>query len=368
MSFLRGSESNLTQVNNQSEPSPTNQKNLRNSARNPEISMNGSTDCQFVKNCFVERISLFTSSGRKADKGRRTLHGLTAGMTVEASILLPLFLFFFLNMGCAIELIRFHGNMQLALWQVGSEISLYGYVLDSGEIPEEQNGEQDGWEGLKYWEEQMTQEGWNKEQEGEENSWWKELAGIVFSSTYIKWQLAERMGRDYIDQSPLTKGVDSLHLWESEIFGSGDEIDIVVTYSVSPWNRFTGFVPFRMANRYYSHIWNGYQLPGQPTEEVKTVFLTENGTVYHVSRDCTYIKLKIRQIHAKELQWIKNYYGSTYEPCTKCTKGPYPTEVYITEKGNSYHYNKGCSALKRIVHAVPLKEAANYQPCSRCGK
>ncbi len=338
MSFLRSHENHIIRSNNQTEPSPTNQNNFLDLARNPEISMDGSKCCLSVTGCFVEGISLFIFLCRK--NVNKTSRKLSAGMTVEASILLPLFIFFFLNMGCAIEMIRFHGNLQLALWQVGSEMSLYGYVLDSGEMPVEE----------------------------QKDSWWKELAGMVFSSTYIKWRLIDHLGSDYIDQSPLTNGGDSLHLWESEIFGSGDEIDIVVTYSVSPWSRFIGFSPFRMANRYYSHIWNGYQLPAVMEEETRTVYLTEHGTVYHVRQDCTYLKFSIRQIDAKELGWVRNRYGRQYEPCAKCAKGVCPVEVYITEVGNCYHYSIGCSSLKRTIYAVPLKEAVNYRPCSRCGK
>ena len=80
-------------------------------------------------------------------------------MTVEASIVLPLFLFFFLNLGCAIEMIRLHGNLQLALWQIGSKMAVYGYALDSGEQPENSDG------------------------------WWRDLAGIAVSATYVKGQI-----------------------------------------------------------------------------------------------------------------------------------------------------------------------------------
>lgn len=338
MSFLRSNENYIIRSNNQTEPSPTNLNNFQDSARNPEISMEGSICCQSVIGCFAEGISLFISLCRK--NVNKTSLKLSGGMTVEASILLPLFIFFFLNMGCAIEMIRFHGNMQLALWQVGSEMSLYGYVVDSGEMPEEE----------------------------QEDSWWKDLAGIAFSSTYIKWRLIDHLGSDYIDQSPLTDGVDSLHLWESEIFGSEDEIDIIVTYSVSPWSRLIGFSPFRMANRYYSHIWNGYRLPLTEEEETKIVYLTEYGKVYHENRNCTYLRLSVRQIDTKELGGVRNRYDRQYEPCTKCAKGVCPVKVYITEEGNCYHYSIDCSSLKRTIYAVPLKEAANYRPCSRCGK
>ena len=61
-------------------------------------------------------------------------------MTVEASIVLPLILFFFMNLASSIEMIRLHGNLQLALWETGNELIVYGYALDSGTLPDEAQG------------------------------------------------------------------------------------------------------------------------------------------------------------------------------------------------------------------------------------
>ncbi len=338
MSLLWSDKRNMKLLTKKLRPSPTNQTDLKDSARNPEIFHDGGKDYRFIMCSFIEGISLFISFYRK--KIVRSSDWVCAGMTVEATIVLPLFLFFFFNMGCAIEMIRFHGNVQLGLWKIGNEISLYGYALDSGEIPEEEH----------------------------EDSWWKGMAGMVFSSTYVKWRLIDDMGKEYINQAPLSDGADSIHLWESDIFGSEDEVDIVVTYSVSPWSQLIGFVPFRMANRYHSHIWNGYELPKDAAEGIKTVFIAENGTVYHLRRDCTYIQLHVRKIWANALGNNGYYQGRQYKPCVKCTGGKVPVEVYITQKGNCYHYLKECPGLKRTVYAVNLKNLKGYRLCSRCGK
>ena len=132
-------------------PSPTCQRknHMRDSARNSASAVDDSGKRSSIVSRFMERISLFTSPSEKTN----------ASMTVEASILLPLFLFFFLNLGCALEMIRLHGNLQLALWETGSKLSVYGYAVSSGEMPEDDSGEED---------------------------WWKELAGAAFASSYVK--------------------------------------------------------------------------------------------------------------------------------------------------------------------------------------
>ena len=264
-------------------------------------------------------------------------------MTVEASIVLPLFLFFFLNLGCAIELIRLHGNLELALWQIGSKLSVYGYALDSGETPDSGDG------------------------------WWRDLAGRVFSATYVKAQVVDSAGEEYLDSSPLTDGAAGLQLWESRVFGSNDEIDIIVTYSVSPWSGLIGFFPFRMANRYYGHIWNGYQVSGgqgDDQEETQTVYVTETGSVYHLTTECTHLRLSVHQIAASGIEDARNQDGGRYRPCTRCAQGSAPPFLYITDEGDRYHYSGDCSGLRRTVSSMTLEEAlaAGYRACSRCGQ
>lgn len=174
----------------------------------------------------------------------------------------------------------------------------------------------------------------------------------------------DTLGEKYIQQSPFKEG--SLQLWESEVFGQEDDIDIVVTYSVTPWSRLIGFSPFRLTNRFYAHIWNGYQIPGVEKEEERNVYVTEEGQVFHISPNCTYIRIVVQEINSKELDGARNQYGRSYEPCRKCAMGECPTEIYITAGGNCFHYTRDCSGLKRTVRSISVKEAENYRPCSRC--
>lgn len=333
-------------------PSPEHQGRGGDAAQNPDESPDGCKDglsgifrpIEGASPC----ISVFTydhiPQGRKGRLPGLIFGRADAGMTVEAAILLPLFLFVFLNLGLLIEMIRLRGNLHLALWQIGRELSLYGYVLDSGEAPEDDGQEDD--------------------------AWWKDLGGIVFASTFIKNKLVQLAGKEYLDSSPLTKGSNGLALWESDIFGDEDTMDIVVTYSVSPWIRLTGIPSFRLANRYYAHIWNGYEVSSGEAEEkiLQIVYVTENASVYHLSRDCTHLRLSVREIPAEQIEWVRNQDGRRYRPCEKCSRGETAGTFYIAAEGDCYHYSRGCSGLRRTVYAVNLTEAADLRPCSRCGQ
>lgn len=258
---------------------------------------------------------------------------------MEASIVLPLFLFFFMSIGSFIEMIRLHGNIQLALWRTGNELAVYGCALEGGELSAEEG----------------------------EDVWWEKLADAAFSSTFVKAQIVSMAGKEYLDASPLARGTDSLLLWESDVFGPGDEIDLVVTYSAEPCGGLMRFFPFRMANRCYAHIWNGYAIPGEE-QKTETVFVAENAAVYHLDRNCTHLRLSVRRIPAEQLPLERNRYGKRYTMCEKCGGGD--SEIlYISPEGDRYHYRPDCSGLKRTVHTMLKEEAeALYPPCKRCGR
>lgn len=264
-----------------------------------------------------------------------------ASMTVEAAVVLPLFVFFFINLGCAIEMIRLHGNLQLALWETGNRLSVYGHALGSGD---EEGG----------------------------NGFLQEVSDIAFSYTYVKGQVVDYAGGEYLNQSPLSYGTDGLQFVESELFTSENTFEIVLTYAVSPWLQVPGVGPFRMANKYYGHIWNGYRLPGTSLggeEQADFVYVAQNGTVYHDDRNCSHLSLTIRQVSAGQVEQERNANGGRYTACEKCAKGLMPQVVYIGEEGDRYHYNRDCSGLKRTVFTMTKQKAKEqYRPCSRCAK
>ncbi len=361
MAFLQNRRKKLKLLSDFRKPSPTyhTYMTVPGSARNPDDVPSGT----------AKMSSLFASLSRE----------LRAGMTVEAAVVLPLFLFFFMNLACSVEMIRLHGNLQLALWKTGNELAVYGYVLDSGVQPQAVRA--DGTQTVRIqaageWAEEVQRQGaasgemqsGSGQTEGEqEEKWWGRLSGEIFSSAFVKAQLVSLLGKDYLDASPLRSGADSLMLWESEVFGAGDTIDLVVTYSVAPLTKTVGFLSFRMANRYYGHIWNGYEVSGQ-VHVGEAVYVAENAQVYHLDRNCTHLRLSVKKIRAEELNAARNNYGKRYSVCEKCVDGKRVEIIYITGEGDKYHYNRDCPGLKRTFSAMLKSDAEKrYRPCSRCG-
>lgn len=99
------------------------------------------------------------------------------------------------------------------------------------------------------------------------------------------------------------------------------------------------------------------------------VYITPTGSVYHKSRDCTYLRFSIRQVATGDLSGERNQSGSRYTPCIYCIRmGWAGGTAYITDYGTSYHSSAGCQGLKRTVTAIPLSEALGRHACSRCGR
>ncbi len=293
----------------------------------------------------IEETSLFASFTRQ----------VKASMTVEAAVLLPLFLFFFLNLGCAIELIRLHSNLEFALCDIGNSMTVYGYALSEIEQKFDQKSEQ-----------QLDQK--SEQQPEKENTLLQEIGDIAFSYAYIKNKIVDELGQQYLEESPIVNGVNGLQFLESEIFDENDYFEVVVTYKIEPFSDVIGFGSFRMANRYYGHLWTGYKIPGTDEENADedVVYVTKHGVVYHENRNCSYLVLSIREVSLREASESRNAKGEKYELCMLCRDIGVQRRVYITEDGENIHYTKDCIGLKRTIYALSRTETKEYRPCTRC--
>ena len=296
---------------------------------------------------------------------KRTLPRFIKGsMTVEAAVVLPLFLFFFISLSSSVEMIRLHGNMSLALMETGNKISYYGAFLKS---PVKEMGMTGHIRGSE-------EEEKSNEKEGQESdpgrSLLEEIGDLTVSYAYVRNRIIEYLGSDYLDHSPIDGGSKGLSFFESEIFTDDDCVDIGVTYRVSPMIKFGDLFSFRMANRYYAHLWNGYDVnPEKKTEnEDETVYITKDSEVYHTSVACTYLRLSVRPASYSGLDFERNSSGGRYTRCLICARGEPPFIVYLCDEGDKYHYSKNCYTLKRSYEEVKLRDVAyTHRPCSRCG-
>lgn len=302
---------------------------------------------EITKLSTVEGTSLFTLRNRS----------WLGSMTVEAALVLPVFLIFFLNLASVIEIMRLHGRVEMALWAVGRELCLYGSALrDTGM-----------WDKEVLTEKAMgtdTAAGTDRAAARTEGIL-SQLGDLALSYTYIKGAMEDYLGKDYLDNAPLRGGSGGLQFLGTDMVNGEDALEIVVTYQAMPSWTVPGFRSFLMENRYYGRLWTGFQIQASAQN---VYYLTENREVFHASKNCTHLLLSVRRIPRESLGQVKSSGGAPYRACEKCGQEGDLGMVWIPKEGECYHTRRDCPGLNRIYREVTWEEAQNYRPCSRCGQ
>ncbi len=102
-------------------------------------------------------------------------------------------------------------------------------------------------------------------------------------------------------------------------------------------------------------------------ENKERYYVTESGTVYHRSLECSHLSVKAEAVPISDIAVHRNRDGKRYTACPFCKRAARGNEVYITAYGTKYHYSADCLALKRTVREVGKDEIEGLKPCSRCG-
>jgi len=89
------------------------------------------------------------------------------------------------------------------------------------------------------------------------------------------------------------------------------------------------------------------------------VYVTPNREAYHIRRDCTHLKLAIRSVNAS----LKD----RYTPCYYCGNEKSGASVYVGKENSVYHNSRECIGLKRTVRRVLLSAVRGLGACERCG-
>lgn len=258
---------------------------------------------------------------------------LKASMAVEACLILPVFLFAFLNIISIIELYRLQGNMSAVMHDTAKQIAIYGYEYKEIRKKTAETAES---LGLTY--------------------------------LYAANKVVNTLGAGYLNSSPIVGNTSSIIWLRSEIMTKEDCIDLVAEYRIKPPIAIVGYKEIVMYNRMRTRAWTGYDntnVKNSNNTEEQIVYITPEGTAYHDSRSCAYLKLSIVAVDSGILSNERNENGEKYSPCEECGNSC-GSVVYITNYGNRYHASLSCSKLKRTILAVPLSQVGGRTPCMKC--
>ena len=188
------------------------------------------------------------------------------------------------------------------------------------------------------------------------------------TSTDINNNIIESVGSDRLDRSIIEGGRSGLDTGDSYIEGATGLINASVRYEIRLPIPIFAVPNIRCREQITVKGWCGYVPAGGFTKEEETVYVTETGLVYHTDYHCTYLDLSIRMVPVADIPNLRNTSQGKYYPCEKCGKGASHAGVFITNTGDRYHTDIGCSGIKRMVYTVLLSEVNGKGACSRCGR
>ena len=242
------------------------------------------------------------------------LHRYGASYTVEAAILLPLFIMFSVT-------VFYFLRVEYIQWRVGETMT----------------------ETVK--EITLTED---------------EVSAEEVSALFLLKAAVEKVPLDKIRFGPL--GFD---FSGTEVEGS--KITFAVDYEVKFPFRIFGRPGLPISQRRTGRIWSG-SVPGGEEGNLSYVYVTPYGTAYHRTKYCPYINPSIKSVSVTEVASIRNTGGARYKICPLCGKEAKGI-CYITGWGTCYHGKLSCSGLKRTIYQVSLDEARiRYHACPKCAQ
>lgn len=258
-------------------------------------------------------------------------------ITLEAAIVLPLYMFALVMLISIIGMLKTYEAVEVNVYQAGKELALYTVA------------------------ESIT--------DSMSDSEMADIANTFLVDTYTKNLLINHLQQEEDSLAYIESGSSGISLWNSRVSGAEDEesiIDIIASYKLNPKIDFFGVGSVNVANRARLHAWTGYEvLESSGDAEERIVYITESGTVYHLTPTCTHINLSITPVNYEAVGSYRNENGSTYGRCLLCGGGTEGT-VFITSDGDCFHSSVTCSGLKRTVIEIPISEVGTRPCCQRC--
>ncbi len=279
-----------------------------------------------------------------------------AAITLEASLLIPLFLMFFVTVFSLFEMLRLQNAVEMALHQTGNEICLLRYEADM----------------VYQFGEDVLSSG------DESDTIFNDLAQIpaeyktagrnVFDAGVTYLMVQNYLNPSSILDTPILTGqivVVPLNLTKE------GEVGLEAVYSTHPYFNCFGLSDIRMEARYYGHDWSGFAVASSEEdddeeEDVDVYVSRKAGAVYHMDKGCTYLTRNISNCPYADIDEKRNKSGAIYYPCKTCGGGT--GTVYYTAYGTRYHSSLDCSQLTRDIITLKLETAKEqgYTPCSKC--
>lgn len=308
--------------------------------------------CDYRERAFVFRTYNKTtwrgddSMCEKNKYGKLNSYRLKGSITVEAAIVLPVFILLIISMMNFFVVINYQNIMQFNVFSSALSVGRLSYTMDR-------------LEDIKNKEEAIENIGIN--------------SNLIYSginTAYVSEKIFTEELKDYTNEAGVVNGVRGVLVTstvEEKTLGINDiKVNYRMEFSIMGNKKYN----LRMANCCYFRSWIGESLKetSKEGESAQKVYITQNGKVYHLKKNCTYINIIVVKVKLSYIDNFRNESGGKYYECEICAKksSNKKEDVFITASGTRYHYDESCRKIDRDVIEVDISNIGERKVCSRC--
>lgn len=276
--------------------------------------------------------------------GRRACPCLPGSAVVEAALVLPLYIYFSVLVTQLILLPGIRLRVRQALYEDARILAESAY-------------------SCRKLNDHLRDFSWDEDDDEDME------AADELSLAAAKAILIKELGADYGSLHGITGGTAGILLLDSDIAEEDNDIALRAVYEIQLPFYSLFHQSLTVNETVMTSAWLGEseEKEDEEEEEEETVYVTEHGEVYHRDRNCPYIEVALQEVDPAEVADIRNKSGHKYYPCEICGKQTGAQTLFITQYGERYHTRTDCPAIERHVREIPISEAGNRRPCSKCG-
>lgn len=221
----------------------------------------------------MEKASVFIS-WKRAKSGRTGVsevkkykRKLSAVITIETALVLPLFFLAVLCLVYRIEVLAVQTNMKAGLRSAGKELA-----AEAALVP-------------------------------------------AVSPQRVSEKLIQAVGKEKMDRSLIKDGAAGIDCRKTWMNAADGKLHLNVSYHIKIPVPVFAIPGWKQEESLTVKAWTGYEADGfGGISSEETVYITETGVVYHKDPHCSYLELSIRPVPSGSVAGLRNEYGSKYYP------------------------------------------------------
>lgn len=267
-------------------------------------------------------------------------------LTLEAAIILPLYMFFLITILYILNILHIQNVFQAAMEEASRKINSYAYVAEQFEKlkEEERNtvGSYDAGFVLNLAKNQVSK--------------------ITISNSF----LTDRI-KNIADSSYIKNGYKGII-----ISFEGNDLSEYVDFNISYMVKLP-FLPsdiflIPVTQRCYFKPFVGTDIAEKKGDFTEYVYITATGSVYHNTPYCTYLNRYYDVVTEDQINVTWDT-AEGYHACPHCAYNqPIGPTSFLCPGRKVYHNRTDCIYIETYIYKIPKDQTGNMPMCSRCKK